>query len=226
MILNNFHKMIFFLFVYIIFYFIPQPVQAQIVPQPVDIIIDVGHGGIDGGTSTGDILEKDINLAIGAKLYKVLQKQSYHVGITRLHDYALSDDSLFKHLSRHKRDLNQRKLIAETLKPKLFISLHVNWSKNANVRGPMVIYQPNHASFIVAQFMQHHLNELYGTSNKPMKGTPYFLMKSLEMPSIIVEMGYISNPQDLNMLLKEESQNQLVLKMAQAINDYLLLNPY
>ena len=206
--------------------FISQPVHAQIVPQPVDIIIDVGHGGIDGGTSSGEILEKDINLAIGAKLYKLLHKQSYHVGVTRLHDYALSDDSLFQHLSRHKRDLNQRKLIAETLKPKLFISLHVNWSKNANVRGPMVIYQPSHASFTVAQFMQHHLNELYGTKNKPMKGTPYFLMKTLKMPSIIVEMGYISNPQDLNMLLKEKTQDQLVLKIAQAINDYFLLNPY
>lgn len=226
MTLKILHKMILVLFVYIIFSSIPQPVHAQIVPQPVDIIIDVGHGGIDGGTSSGKVLEKDINLAIGAKLYTLLQKQSYYVGITRLHDYALSDDSLFKHLSRHKRDLNQRKLIAETLKPKLFISLHVNWSKKQRVRGPIVIYQPNHASYTAAQFLQHHLNDLYGTKKKPMKGSPYYLMKTLKMPAVIVEMGYISNPQDLNMLLKEETQDQIVFKIAQAINDYLLLNPY
>jgi len=223
---NIFQKIFLALFVYLVSSFFTQQVHAQIVPTPVDIIIDVGHGGIDGGTSSGQILEKDINLEIGAKLYKLLQKQSYFVGITRLHDYALSDDSLLKHISRHQRDLNQRKLIAETLNPKLFISLHVNWSKNKNVRGPIVIYQPSHASFIVAQFVQHHLNELYGTKNKPVKGSPYFLLKSLHMPSIIVEMGYISNSEDLHMLTTEAKQDLLVEKIAQAINDYFLLNPY
>ena len=193
----------------------------------MDVIIDVGHGGIDGGTSTSlGVLEKDINLAIGKKLYYLLQKQSYNVGITRLDDYALSDDNQYDQLlSRHLKDLKQRKLIADTLKPKLFISLHGNWSESKKAKGPIVIYQPNNASYAVARIMQYHLNKPYGTQKLPRMGDKYFLMKHLKTTSVIVEMGYLSNQDDLIYLTKEETQNEIAAGLAEAIGEYLLLYP-
>lgn len=196
------------------------------IDNSYDMIIDVGHGGIDGGTSAHGILEKDINLAIGLKLYEALKKKGFAIGITRMDDYALSDDSSFHFLkSRHRRDLEQRKLIADTLRPTLFLSIHVNWSKNKHTRGPLVIYQPNEASFHLAQIIQDHLNMYYGVEKSPLKGKSYFLMKMLEIPSVIIELGYLSNDQDMAILTEEHTQDQLVNRLVQALSDYFILFP-
>ncbi|WP_167577980.1 N-acetylmuramoyl-L-alanine amidase [Ammoniphilus sp. YIM 78166] len=195
-------------------------------PERFDVIIDVGHGGIDGGTvSPNNMLEKDLNLEIGKKLYQKLMDQGYNVGITRLRDYALSDDSRLGIRSRHLRDLTQRKLIADALKPKLFISIHMNAAAKESRRGPLVIYQASEKSYAVAQLLQQHLNEVYKMKKWPLKGKSYFLMKHLEMPSVIVEVGYMSNPRDLAMLTDEAMQTQLVDAMAHSIGEYFLVYP-
>jgi len=190
-----------------------------------DIIIDVGHGGIDGGTSVNGILEKDINLAVGLKLFHQLGKASYHVGITRIDDCTLSDDSPFPKLSRHLRDLKQRKLIADELNPKLFLSLHVNWSKNKELRGPIVIYQVKEESLHFAHTLQEHLNDFYGVKKYSMKGKPYYLMRYLQVPAVIVELGYLSNPKDFDILTGENTQDELVRAMVKAMDEYFFLYP-
>lgn len=191
-----------------------------------DIVIDVGHGGIDGGTSANGVLEKDLNLAVSVKLFNELGKKSYHVGITRIDDYALSDDSPFPRLSRHLRDLKQRKRIADELKPKIFVSIHVNWAKNKKIRGPLVIYQVSEQSFHFAHLLQDHLNNYYGIRKIPQKGKPFFLMKHLDMPAVIVELGYISNPDDFLILTMDDTQDQLVDAMVRAIEEYFMLYPF
>ncbi|MET3508501.1 N-acetylmuramoyl-L-alanine amidase family protein [Halalkalibacter oceani] len=208
--------------------FLSFPFTAYTHPYIIDsydVVIDVGHGGIDGGTSANGVLEKDLNLLFGQKLMKELRQKSYHVGITRLHDYSLSDDSPFPHLRRHMRDLTQRKLIADALKPKVFISLHVNWSKHNKRRGPVIIYQVSGKSYHLARIVQEHLNSYYNMKKRPQKGTPYFLMKHLDMPSIIVELGYISNREDFRLLTDEKAQHDIVAVLVHAIEEYLLLYP-
>ncbi|HJV46234.1 MAG TPA: N-acetylmuramoyl-L-alanine amidase [Bacillota bacterium] len=191
-----------------------------------DVIIDIGHGGVDPGTFKGNILEKDINLAIGKKLYEILQRESLNVGVTRLNDYALSDDSPFNHIkSRHSKDLKQRELIAESLGPKVFLSLHVNWSNSGRERGPYVIYQPTNQSYALAHLIQEQLNKVYGMSNPPVKGRSYFLIKNIELPSVIIEMGFLSSPHDTNFLLDPKKQEQISEAIAHAVKEYLLLYP-
>ncbi len=143
-----------------------------------------------------------------------------------MHDYALSDDRPFDRISRHQKDLRQRKFIADTFNPKIFVSLHVNWSANKKRREPVVIYQVSDESFQLAQIVQNHLNDYYGMSKAPQKGTAYFLMKNLDMPSIIVELGYLSNAEDFQLLVQEHSQDQLVAAMVQAIEEYFLAFPF
>jgi N-acetylmuramoyl-L-alanine amidase len=198
--------------------------QAESFYAPYDVILDIGHGGVDGGTSRDGVFEKDINLAIGKKLYDALEREKIVVGITRVRDYALSEDSKLNIRSRHSKDLNQRKLIADALQPKIFISLHVNWSEQG-LKGPLVIYQPDHKSYALAQILQRHLNEWYGSQKKAVRGRKYFILKNIKQPTVIVEMGYLSHYRDFRLMTEEKSQDQLVAAMVRAIKEYLLIHP-
>lgn len=191
-----------------------------------DVIIDIGHGGIDGGTFYQDLLEKDLNLAIGSKLYHRLRAQGYQVGVTRLQDYALSDDSSFEWIrSRHIRDLKQRWLIAESLKPKAFISIHINFSPLRKTRGPVILHQRRAESYLLAELLQDELNQLAKTK-KQMKAThDYYLLEKVTSPTLIAEVGYISHPSEREKLQNEKYQEHIVQKMAEALNTFFILYP-
>src|SRR4051812_3013824 len=101
-----------------LFLCIPYSQEAAATGDPLlpsaDIMLDVGHGGIDSGTMIGKYEEKDMNLAIAKKTYKSLQKKGYHVIINRTEDYALSDDNTWSYGGRHRKDLAQRSGLANT----------------------------------------------------------------------------------------------------------------
>ncbi|WP_438444364.1 N-acetylmuramoyl-L-alanine amidase [Gorillibacterium sp. sgz5001074] len=196
--------------------------SAAIPSTPrTDIVIDVGHGGIDGGTSYGKILEKDINLAVGKELFPLLGKKRILTGITRMSDYALSDDRVSKG-SRHRRDLAQRVEIANRLAPSIFISLHVNWTSSKAKSGPLVIYRKGHEpSKQVATRLQASLNKLYGVETKPEPGKKYYLLKHTKMPAVIIEMGYMSNSTDRALLTDPGFQKRLAAAIAQALETSL-----
>ncbi|PYI52198.1 N-acetylmuramoyl-L-alanine amidase family protein [Paenibacillus flagellatus] len=202
--------------------------EPRLPPQPpsaisgVDVLIDVGHGGVDGGTSYGDLLEKDINLAMGLRLYDRLREAGIRTALNRAKDYAPSDDNEWLGTrSRHLRDLAQRKLLIEALKPKLTVSLHINWAAKPSQRGPGVLYQFNQPSYIAAHLFADRLNALYGTSSLPYAGKTFYLLKRSPTPAVIVEMGYISNPADRAMLTGRDGQTQITEALASAIFDYL-----
>lgn len=190
----------------------------------VDVLIDVGHGGIDGGTSYGDLLEKNLNLAVGLRLYEHLCALGVRAALNRTADYAPSDDNTWLgSRSRHHRDLAQRKLLIDALQPKLTISLHTNWANHTSIRGPGILYQANPPSFIAARLLAARLNRLYGTSSIPYVGKTFYLLNHPKPPVVIVEMGYISNPADRAMLTQSSGQQQITEAIASAVIDYLLV---
>jgi N-acetylmuramoyl-L-alanine amidase len=191
-----------------------------------DVIIDIGHGGFDGGTNHGELLEKNLNLAIGSKLYQALKEKGYRVGVTRLHDYQLSDDSPYGHIkSRHRRDLKQRALIAEGLNPKVFVSIHINFASSPRLKGPMIIHQKEASSYLLAQLLQEELNQLTNTNGKTKATQNYFLLQNIKQPCLIAEVGFMSNPTERRKLQEESYQLQLAEHMAEAIENYLYLYP-
>lgn len=189
-----------------------------------NVFIDVGHGGIDGGTSKGDLLEKDINLQIAKKLHKRLQEKNISSVLSRTDDYALSDHNDWqRNKSRHLKDLGQRYGMAETLQPKIVISIHANWSNKNKRSGPIILYQDKHPhSLLLARMLQTNLNKTYGANNTPHPGKTYFLLKYISAPTVIVETGFLSNNEDLMRLTSEEGQAGIVESMTKAIIDYLL----
>ncbi|WP_368028332.1 N-acetylmuramoyl-L-alanine amidase [Paenibacillus sp. DCT19] len=138
------------------------------------ILLDVGHGGIDGGTTAQGVLEKDINLAISQKVYLLLRSKGYAVIINRLGDYALSDDNRWLNSrSRHRRDLAQRKSLSEEVSTDIVVSIHANWSAKSTSHGPVVLHQKEGRSYLLAQSIQNAMNDLYGTKREVVWVNPF-----------------------------------------------------
>jgi N-acetylmuramoyl-L-alanine amidase len=188
----------------------------------VDVLLDVGHGGIDGGTSFGDLLEKDINLSIAKKTYDSLQKKGFVVLMNRMDDYALSGENLWlRSRSRHLKDLAQRSHLANEVKPKVMISLHVNSARRTSKRGPLLLHQKSEQSVMLAKSLQNYLNMLYGTNEEPVYGKTYYLLKHSVVPTVIVEMGFITNVDDRKMMTRPASQQEIADKIAEGIQQYI-----
>ncbi|MWC29315.1 N-acetylmuramoyl-L-alanine amidase [Paenibacillus sp. MMS18-CY102] len=188
------------------------------------ILIDAGHGGVDGGTVFGDTLEKHINLAVAQKLYLLLRSQGINAVLNRTGDYALSDDNRWHQTSsRHRRDLSQRRQLTDEIDIALFVSLHVNWAKNAVKHGPLVLHQDNGKSALLATCIQDALNQFQKTSELPRLGKPYYLLKTVKQPAVIVEMGFLSHAGDRQMLTNRVSQTRLATSIANGLRQYMML---
>lgn len=190
-------------------------------PQKV-ILIDVGHGGIDGGTSYGDILEKDINLAISRKLFMLLRQEGYPAVLNRDADYALSDDNRWhRSSSRHRRDLSQRKQLSSEIPTKLVVSVHVNWGKNTSKRGGIILHQSEGRSILLADIIQDKLNRVYRNRNHITLGKAYYLLNQTQVPAVIIETGFLSNSEDRQLLTSRNGQMQIAEAIADGIISYL-----
>lgn len=201
-----------------------QTVHADGIHLPIEVMIDVGHGGIDGGTSYGDILEKTINLQIAKKLYKMLKKEGSLVLLNRVGDYALSDENEWLlSRSRHIRDLAQRKELAVEVVPQILISLHVNWSPHRKKAGPVLLYQNRDQSYFLASILQKRLNDLTQSKELPRKGKTYYLLNRTESPAVIIEMGFLSNASDRARLTSEKGQTEIARTISEAVREYFIL---
>lgn len=185
------------------------------------VIIDVGHGGIDGGASYGDMLEKDINLAVAQKLYAILRAHGIAAVMNRTNDYALSEDNRW-HMSRsrHRKDLSQRRQLTEEIDSELLVSLHVNSAKNKSKYGPLVLHQTSGESALLAFCIQDALNRQQNTEFLPREGKPFYLLRRVQQPSVIVEMGFISSERDRSMLTDPAKQQEIAEAVASGIRQY------
>jgi N-acetylmuramoyl-L-alanine amidase len=192
------------------------------------IVIDAGHGGIDGGTYHRDgTLEKNINLQVALELKGLLERSGANVIMTRTKDVAL-DRLNNKSEYRHKRDLIARVDIINRACPELFLSIHVNAERSSiNTRGPMVFYfRGSDESRRLAGFLQKRLEEAYESlgqkvkARKPISNSSLFLLCNTNVPGAIVELGFITNPQDRALLTTKEFQQKLSQHILYALKDY------
>ncbi|QCT03438.1 N-acetylmuramoyl-L-alanine amidase [Paenibacillus algicola] len=188
------------------------------------VLIDVGHGGIDGGTSFQGLLEKDINLAISRRLYMLLRSEGIPAVLNRDQDYALSDDNRWHaSRSRHQRDLSQRKQLSHEIPTAMIVSIHVNWAKNSSRSGGIVLHQPEGRSTLLAGCIQRQFNELYQLQHTFTVGKPFYLLKLSEVPAVIVETGFISHPSDRQKLTSRKGQVEISEAIVKGIISYLTM---
>lgn len=192
------------------------------------IVIDPGHGGIDGGTYHKDgTLEKHINLSVAIKLKRVLERSGAKVVMTRTKDESL-DYKNNKSKSRHKRDLIARVDIINEVNPDVFLSLHVNAERNSPAtRGPMVFYyRTSEESRRLAELIQARLEEVYKSAGqevrkrKPYANSSLFLLCNAKTPGVIIEMGFMTNATDRKLLQNAEFQNKIASAIELALREY------
>lgn len=200
------------------------PADYQRALPTAQVIIDVGHGGIDGGAHHEDVLEKDINLAVARKLYAMLQDDGIRAILNRNGDYALSDDNRWHPTSsRHKRDLSQRSQLTKEIETQILVSLHVNWAPDRTERGPLVLHQNEGESALLAFCIQDALNRQQDTAGLPRIGAPFYLLNVVKRPAVIVEMGFISHEGDRVMLTNVDKQTEIASAIASGVRNYLLV---
>ena len=202
--------------------FLPQAVFAG--SEPIKIVLDAGHGGIDGGVTgiTTGTKESDLNLAITLRLKQTLDDMGFETLLTRKTEAGLYDAATdgFK-----RQDMQRRKEIVQNADPALVISVHQNRYPSASVRGAQVFFRRGDSQGERLAFsLQEKLNALYQTERvKNRKHTPseYFMLSCTEKPSVIVECGFLSSPADEKLLLSPTWQKRLAESIAAGVVAYL-----
>ena len=188
-------------------------VLANLAPERKLVVIDPGHGGIDGGTSSKGILEKDINLTMGHILRQVLERHNYQVIMTGTDD---SDVSHFvpEGTSRYRRDLKGRVKLVGRVQPCGLISIHVNWHQDPWRQGAIVYYQTGEAQGrVLAEYIQKELN-LIQPVQRQVRAGDFYVLRNTAAPAVLVEMGFISNAEDRRMM----QDGAYLLSQAEAIS--------
>ena len=182
------------------------------------IYLDAGHGGLDVGATYKGVYEKDINLNISLKLEEELIKKGAIVYQTRYGDYDLS---LPNTINRKRSDLSRRGNLINKSNADLFLSIHLNAEETGQYRGPQVFYNDkNNGNEYIAKLMQKRLNNELKGKRKYKKNNSLYLQKRINIPGVLVEVGFLSNANDRYLLKSNEYQDKVVKCIVNVINDY------
>ncbi len=201
-----------------------EPAHSSI-PKNKVVVIDPGHGGIDGGTSKDGVVEKEITLAISIKLRTILEERGYTVVMTREEDISLggSENSV---KNRHMKDLKTRVDIINNNNAEIFVSIHINSNpKNPKANGSIVFYSSIFdQNKILAYSIQRSLNSIIVNGEKrsihdPQKGS-FYILKYSEIPGALVEVAFISNKAEKKLLSDDGFCTSIAESMASGIGNY------
>ena len=186
------------------------------------VVLDPGHGGKDPGKVGADEeLEKDINLAISLKVREKLEEDGMEVVMTREEDVMLSDwDADNKKLE----DLNRRIGIINEQQPAIAVSIHQNSYSDPAVRGAQVFYfTHSDKGKQAAEALQKELLEFDQENTRDIKANDtYYLLKKTEVPTVIVECGFLSCPGEAELLTDEAYQEELAGAIAKGIESWVV----
>ena len=196
-----------------------QFIEAKTVSlDGVVISLDPGHGGRDSGTWYGDIYEKDINLEISKVLKKILEKDGAVVYMTRDKDEDLSSkwDALKK-----RGDLYRRILFIQEKKSDLYLSIHINWFDNSYHKGQEVLYNSiNPNNKILGESLMKEFKKDFNT-NRTLTKTDLYLYRNTRVPGVLIECGFLSNPEERRLLQDKDYQNKLSISIRNGVINYL-----
>ena len=187
------------------------------------IIIDAGHGGEDGGaTSCSGKLESSFNLEIALKLNDLLHLLGYQTQMIRTTDrsvYTQGDTIAAKKVS----DLKQRVKTVNETEDALLISIHQNTFPESRYRGAQVFYGPAGESRQLADNLQTAFIETInpGSNRKSKKADGIYLMQHIDCTGILVECGFLSNPEEEAMLQTEEYQRRICCVIGATVAEFL-----
>lgn len=194
--------------------------------QNKTIIIDAGHGGIDGGTSASDgTVEKDLNLQISLKINEILKSMGIKTAMTRTDDASLNDQNASTIRQKKVSDIKNRLAIINKTDDAVFVSIHQNHFSQEKYSGAQVFYSKNNPqSQVLAEKIRFQLISVLQPENtreiKP-SGSEIYLLHHAKVPAVMVECGFLSNYNETQLLKDEEYQRKLAFTVAMGIFDFL-----
>ena len=178
------------------------------------VILDAGHGGKDRGAKVESVLEKRLSLTTVLLVKRVLEELGYRVVLTRSHDVSLT--------------LPRRVGIANKMDATIFVSVHYNSASNPKAKGVEVFFYPSKKDTSRAKESKHLANcVLYqmvdNTSmySRGVKKGNLYVNREADMPSILIEGGFMTNPNELSNLKSRDFLGKLAQGIARGIDKYL-----
>lgn len=182
----------------------------------VSLVIDAGHGGADPGMVGDAVLEKDVNLTVAQILSGYCRSAGADVTMTRESDASLSDSK--------RADLDERVSLTQKAQADVFISLHCNsFVADPSQHGAQVFYAAdNEEGRRLAETLQHALSQQLGnTERTALPHADSYLLKNIDCPAVIVEMGFLSNAAEEEELASPDYQRELGWALFRGLGDYL-----
>ena len=199
---------------------ITQAVSGEV--KEYRIVVDAGHGGFDSGkVGIGNILEKEINLAIARKVQENLEAAGIEVVMTRESDQGLYDEN---EENKKQQDMKKRCEMINESGADLAVSIHQNSYTEEYVCGPQVFYYESSVEGKkLAEAVQSSLNDLLEVDRpRKVKGnTSYYLLKRSSGTLVIVECGFLTNPEEAQKLQTKEYQEKVAAAVSEGIRTYL-----
>lgn len=191
------------------------------------IVLDAGHGGMDGGCSSedGSILEKGINLNILLNLRDLLQSFGYRVEVTRDSDKSIHDQGVEGVGKQKKSDMDNRLALFNQYPNSLCLSVHQNKFTDPQYSGAQMFYsETNPDNEMLARIMQGKFVQYIQPDNTreiKLCGKELFLCYFCKNPTVMIECGFLSNPEEAQRLNDPEYQKKIAFTIFSGIHQYL-----
>jgi len=174
------------------------------------IFVDAGHGGRDPGAVANGIQEKDVVLPISLKLGQALQGMGYTVYYTRTNDLEI--------------DLEPRVAAAERVNADVFVSVHANSlaSQNSAVNGVETYHSRNSTvGKELASYVHSQIISATGANDRSVRGAGFYVIARTSMPAILVETGFVTNPNEARNLSNVDYQQRMAEAIARGIDQFM-----
>lgn len=172
------------------------------------IVLDAGHGGLDGGCSFGDLVEKDVSLAVTLALGEYLEAKGVQVVYTRREDDSLS--------------LSERANLVNGEEPDFLFSIHCNsYEEDASIRGLEIHYQKGRQEGkTMAEQIGGWLEENTSIEVRDAKENNLQILRETSVKAVLIELGFLTNAADRQILSSQEQRDELVKALADGIWEY------
>lgn len=184
------------------------------------LVIDAGHGGVDpGAVGISKVLEKDITLGVSKRLQALVQQSGAKAIMIREND---SDLGTSQGLLRRKReDLAQRIQLAIDSQAEVYLSIHANSFPDPKLTGAQTFYHSDSpGGKLLAQSIQQELNSMTNTKRVAKGNQDIYVLKKANQAAVTVELGFLSNPQEEQLLATPEYQQKLAIAIFKGVSTY------
>jgi len=215
-----------FILTMIMFYDIPFKESWSAWNLPLSgkiIILDPGHGGVDGGavSDTGQN-EKEITLSISKYLQDYLNESGALVIMTRESDIDLADKGTTGVSRRKLEDLQNRIRLTNDSMADFFVSIHLNSIPSDRWHGAQTFYYPvrEENEKMAKLIQQEMIKSLANTDRVPLPRNDLMVLKYVDVPSVLVEVGFLSNTEEARLLSTKEYQRKVAFSIYQGISKF------